>query len=1066
MIAMIIYNGLNKLLEEVVIMLFLEERLGRIIKELNGYIRQDSIDISDLKIKYGNFKGGEKVGLDTSEWNSFGKGDRWGGKDVHCWFRFEFGIPEVFKGKTVSLEISTGREGNWDALNPQFLAYVNERLVQGLDVNHRDIILTESAIPCEVFNIALNSYSGMKSGLAELNASMSTINRNVEKLYYDMNVPLSTALLLHKEDKKRIDIIKYLNEAANLIDLRKPFSEQFNTSIIRAIEFLETEFYGKYCGNSEAVAWCVGHTHIDVAWLWTLAQTREKAARSFSTVLNLMKEYPDYVFMSSQPQLYKFIKEDQPGLYEEIKARIADGRWEPEGAMWLEADCNLTSGESLVRQLLYGKRFFEKEFGKKNRVLWLPDVFGYSAALPQILKKSGIDYFVTSKISWNEYNKLPYDTFTWEGIDGTGILTHFITTCDITGKDWSEAPNMTTYNGYLKPSEILGAWARYQQKHINDEVLVPFGFGDGGGGPTREMLENAKRLEKGIPGMPRVKMGKALEFLQQLEKNTASDKKLPRWVGELYLEYHRGTYTSMARNKKFNRRSELLYQDAEFLSIAGNLLTNAAYPVKMLNAGWETILLNQFHDILPGSSIKEVYEDSRDQYMTVLENGQAIVDAAIDALVANMALERTSLVVFNQLDFERDDTAEFELPEGYGNTALIDADGKTAISQLIEGNRLIFHAEGIPARGYKTYRIEKGVSENAFSSMKVSPEGMSNRFFDITFDTDMNMTSIYDKVNMRELLKPGEKANVLQAFEDKPHNYDAWDINIYYQEKMWEVSKVDGVEVIEAGPVRACIRVSRSFLDSTINQEIVIYADIPRVDFVNTIDWKETQVLLKAAFPVDIHAQKATYEIQYGNVERPTHWNTSWDTAMFEVCAHKWADLSEDGYGVSLLNDCKYGYDIKDGVMRLTLLKSAKDPNTDADREIHRFTYSLYPHKGDFREAGTVRSAYSLNCPLYTKVEGPHPGSLPESMSLVGTDAENVFIEVVKKAEDTEDIIVRLYECNNRRTPVTLSFFKKLAGVWECDLMENDLTSLTHEENHFDFEIKPYEIKTFRLKVD
>lgn len=1046
-------------------MLFLEERLGRIVNELKGCIRQDSIGLNNLKIKYGNFKGGEKVGLDTSDWNIFGKEDRWGGKDVHCWFRFEFEIPEEFKGKFVSLEISTGREGEWDALNPQFLVYVNERLIQGLDVNHRDITLTESANPGEVFNIALYSYSGMKSGRVELDAQISTLSRAVEKLYYDISVPLNAALLLHKEDKKRIDIIKHINAAANLLDLRKPYTQEFNTSIATATEYLDKEFYGKYCGNSEAVAWCVGHTHIDVAWLWTLAQTREKAVRSFSTVLNLMKEYPDYVFMSSQPQLYKYIKEDQPELFEEIRVRVAEGRWEPEGAMWLEADCNLTSGESLVRQLLYGKRFFEKEFGKKNRVLWLPDVFGYSAALPQILKKSGIDYFVTSKISWNEYNKMPYDTFTWEGVDGTGILTHFITTCDITGKDWSEAPNMTTYNGYIKPSEILGAWARYQQKHISDEVLVPFGFGDGGGGPTKDMLENAKRLEKGIPGMPRVKMGKTLDFLQQLEENTASDKNLPRWVGELYLEYHRGTYTSMARNKKFNRKSELLYQDAEFLSVAGNLLTNAAYPSETLYEGWETILLNQFHDILPGSSIKEVYEDSRVQYMNVLKNGQAIVDAAIDSIADNIALERTSLVVFNQLDFVRSDTAEFELPEGYCNASVLDTDGKHVISQLAEGNKLVFHAKGIPAKGYKTYLLEKSALENAASRMKISQEGMSNRFFDIAFDSDMNMASIYDKVNMRELLKPGEKANVLQAFEDKPYNYDAWDINIYYQEKMWEVSKVDCIEVIEAGPVRASIRIRRSFLDSTIEQEIVIYADMPRIDFVNMIDWKETQVLLKAAFPVDIHAQKATYEIQYGNVERPTHWNTSWDQARFEVCAHKWADLSEDGYGVSLMNDCKYGYDIKDGVMRLTLLKSAKDPNVDADREMHRFTYSLYPHKGDFREAGTVKSAYSLNCPLYAKVEGPHPGLLPESMSLVGTDAVNVFIEVVKKAEDTDDVIIRLYECHNRRTPVRLTFFKKLANVWECDLMEKDLSGLAHEENHFDFEIKPYEIKTFKLRV-
>jgi len=329
----------------------------------------------------------------------------------------------------------------------------------------------------------------------------------------------------------------------------------------------------------------------------------------------------------------------------------------------------------------------------------------------------------------------------------------------------------------------------------------------------------------------------------------------------------------------------------------------------------------------------------------------------------------------------------------------------------------------------------------------------------------MNISSIFDKENNREVLRPGEKANVLQAFEDKPHNYDAWDINIYYQEKVWEVTNVENVEIIECGNVITTIGISRKFCDSLITQKISIYNNIPRIDFNTVIDWKETQVLLKVAFPVDIHSDKAVYEIQYGNVERPTHWNTSWDYARFEVCAHKWADLSEDDYGVSLMNDCKYGYDIKGGIMRLTLLKSAKEPNVDADREVHEFTYSLYPHTGNFRAAGTVHMAYALNCPMYAKVENKHTGSLPKEFSMVKVDKENVIIEVVKKAEYSDDIIIRLYECYNRRSLVNLTFNSKISAAWECNLMENNPQEIEHYGNSFSFVIKPFEIKTFKLEV-
>lgn len=1068
------YNNLQ--VKEADGMYFIFERIKRIVRELQEYRNPLREPIMSYKIKPVDHLELADLNENPSDWEDFGPENRWGGKDRHYWFRTEVSIPERYDGCTVIYEVRTGREGDWDALNPQFLLYVNGQLTQGLDVNHRETVLAESAKAGEVFSIALYAYSGMKEGLVELKSDLAVLDREVEKLYYNIKVPLEVAAQLEPEAKTRIDILNFLNDAVNLLDLRQPNSPAFMTSVTTANQFLELEFYEKYCGCEAVTAVCVGHTHIDVAWLWTLAQTREKAARSFATVLNLMRQYPEYVFISSQPQLYKFIKEDQPQMYREIKERIREGRWEAEGAMWLEADCNLASGESLVRQILFGTRFFEREFGVKNKILWLPDVFGYSAALPQILKKSGIDYFMTTKISWNEYNKMPYDTFKWRGIDGTEILTYFITTQDAGLASKSHA---TTYNGNLSPNQVIGAWQRYQQKDLSNEVLISYGYGDGGGGATKEMLENARRMSRGIPGCPKVKPAKARDFFDKLAQTVTGKKRLPTWVGELYLEYHRGTYTSMARNKRYNRKSEFLYQDAELLAVISKVAAgDRNYPQDQLNRGWETILLNQFHDILPGSSIKEVYEDSRQDYLKIQAEGTAVVDHALANITAKIGLACQSVVVFNQLSYSRSDLVEIDLPAPYTGVKIRDYQGKLIPTQIaaaesIDGNpqkKVLFYAEDVPAKGYKSFQVEfitgeQPLPEHDANGLRVKAAELENQYFTVKLDRDCNIISLYDKQNQREVLQPGCKANLLQAFEDKPHNFDAWDINIYYQEKCWEILDVASVAVIESGPLRATLRVTRKFLDSTLTQDIRIYSSIPRLDFVNRIDWREKQILLKTAFPVDIHADKATYEIQYGNLERPTHWNTSWDYARFEVCAHKWADLSEDGYGVSLLNDCKYGHDIKDGVMRLTLLKSAVEPNVDADREVHHFTYSLFPHAASWKQAGTVKMAYALNCPMYVKPAEAHPGQLPPEFSLAGVDQPNVVIEVVKKAEDSDDLIVRLYESYNRRTLANLNFFMELAGVWECDLMENELQLIDFNKNCFQFEIKPYEIKTFKLKL-
>ncbi len=1050
-------------------MLLLKERIQKIINELQGYRYSLSQKIERYKIKEATCKGDKYLELDTDDWKDFGSSQRWGGYDQNFWFSTEVYIPESFSGKPVMFELRTGREHEWDRINPQFKFYIDGKLIQGLDINHREVLLTDCARAGEVFLITLHAHSGMDDILVDLFTRICVVEPVVEEIYYNLKVPMEVIEFLPPEDKRRMDMIHILNEAINILDLRKVYSTAFFESVQKANTWIDQKLFQSDLWHEDVIVHCIGHTHIDVAWRWTTDQTRDKVVRSFATAIELMKQYPEYIFLSSQPQLYQFVKEEEPALYEAIKQKVEEGRWEIEGGMWVEPDCNLISGESMVRQILFGTRFFEKEFGVKNKILWLPDVFGYSAAMPQILKKSGIDYFVTSKLSWNEYNKIPYDTFMWKGLDGTEILTHFITS-----REYEPVVNgfYTVYGGMLTPSQVAGGWQRYQQKDLNHEVLHPYGYGDGGGGPTKEMLENARRLAKGIPGAPKVKMGKALDFFKKLEADVADHPRLPKWVGELYFEYHRGTYTSMAKNKKYNRQSEFLYQDIEWLSSLGQVIdSDFTYPQQQINEGWEHILLNQFHDILPGCSIAEVYETSHQQYENLIKKGRNMCKTAMEHIASKIAVKETSVVVFNSLGFERSELVEIDLPSGFEQSMIYDETGKAMKIQKLQTKKdlkqkSIFWAENIPAKGYKTFTIRNTMQHaESIPSSKEEARHISTSFFDMRVDEQGYISSLYDKVQQREVLQADQKGNVLLAFEDKPILFDAWDINMYYQEKVWEINEVESIEKIEEGPIRTGICIKKRFMDSLITQNIYLYEHTSRIDFVTTIDWREHQILVKAAFPVDIHADKATYEIQYGNVERPTHWNTSWDAARFEVCAHKWADLSEDGYGVSVLNDCKYGYDIKEGVMRLTLIKSGIYPNPKADQGLHQFTYSLYPHQGDWKKGGTVQEAYNLNCPLYAKILEPQEGTMPTVFSMIQVDQKNIIIDVVKKAEDREEYIIRMFEYYNRRSKVSATFCKEIVSIQECDLLENPIEAVTVLGNQFVFDIKPFEVKTFTIKI-
>lgn len=1028
-------------------MRFIEDRISVICNELKELAFVKKEPVNGVVYKKGLYFYPHEADESAEPWEEFdSKTMHWYGPDEHYWFRAEYTVPKSMDGKTLYLKVAT-QVDHWDyAKNPQFLLFVNGQMTQGMDLNHQTVMLERCAKEGETYTIDLQGYTGVM--FAELTFTMEAVevDEKINEIYYDIVVPLQGFSRMQEDDKVRKDLRTILNNTVNLLDLRTPYSDSFYQSIEEAHNYIQKALYKDMSGYEDVIASCIGHTHIDVAWLWTVAQTREKVARSFSTVLKYMDEYPEYKFMSSQPALYQFLKERYPETYEKIKERVKEGRWEAEGGMWVEADCNLTSGESLVRQFLYGKKFFKDEFGIDSRILWLPDVFGYSGALPQIMKKSGIKYFMTTKLAWNQINKVPYDTMMWRGIDGSEIFTHLITTL---GVGQSEADFFTTYNGMLHPDAILGGWHRYQNKDINNDILIAFGYGDGGGGPTREMLETSKRMEKGIRGIPKVRQEFAGNYFEELEERVEGNKSLPVWEGELYFEYHRGTYTSMGRNKRSNRRCEQLLMDAELLEV----LTGTSEKEEM-DKIWRTVLLNQFHDILPGSSIAEVYEVTKKEY------------AEIESRLAEMIAEKLNLLmdggqdkisVFNTLGFDRNDVVS--LGDCHA-AALTDESGKIyPVQETAQG--AVAYITDIPAKGGKTLQLLDTVKEEA-SRIQITENGIETPFYRISIDENGLFTSIYDKECDREVLKAGEKGNLLRMYEDKPMHYDCWDIDMYYSEKYWDAEKADKIQWIEEGPVRATLEIQRTISNSVIKQEIHFYADSRRIDFSTWVDWKEHQHLLKVHFPVNIHSDEATFEVQFGNLKRKIHGNTSWDEARFESCGQKWMDISEGHYGVSLLNDCKYGYSAKDSNIALTLIKSGIEPNKTADQEEHVFTYALYPHKEMWSAAGTVQEAYKLNQPAYaTKGELKNTGK-----SFISTDKDNIIIETVKPAENGDGMIVRLYDCENSLTKVTLTFAEgMLESVEECNLMEEKEADIEACGNSFTVSVKPYEIKTYRVRL-
>ncbi|MBC1500526.1 alpha-mannosidase [Listeria weihenstephanensis] len=990
-------------------------------------------------------------GLDFTE--TIGIGEDWRGRDRYVWLKASVVLPAKREGCRILGFFDFGKTGDGNNAGFESLLFVNGEPYQGVDQNHKEVFFDDALAGTRV-ELIFRLWSGLEGGGQvrtqehRLNeAFIGYLDVAVDDLYYTAFAALQTLDYLGENSTERYGLMQALDHSFRVIDWANPGSTKHRASLYEAGRVLN-EKIDAMPKNFDVTVTCVGHTHIDVAWLWRLKHTREKSARSFSTVMRLMEQYPNYEFLQSQPQLYAYIKADYPDIYAKIKSRVADGRWEADGGMWLEADCNIPSGESLVRQILQGTRFFKEEFGKESKFLWLPDVFGYSWALPQILKKSGIETFMTTKISWNQFNRMPHDTFWWRGIDGSEILTHFITSPDVHDLYY-------TYNGNITARTVKGVWDGYRDKNLNNEMLVSYGFGDGGGGPTREMLEMIERFDK-MPGMPKVEMGLAGPYFERLhERVENSEEYVHTWNGELYFEYHRGTYTSQAYNKKMNRKLELLLRDAEWFQVLQAAQTGdfAAYPSDLLQESWRIVLRNQFHDIIPGSSIHEVYEDCVEEY----EEAENLALMAYDEMSAMDEEAPNAMTLLNSSIWERPRLAEIAIQE---NEAVIwkDADGKRLDAQRNLAGSWLVAVDSLSSMGAATltYEVtEEFVQDKSLA--QVDDGALETNRYRVTWNEAGQFTSIFDKIQVREVLAKGERGNVLQVFEDKPLNFDAWDIDIYYQEKMREVTQLESVGVTQNGTLQTTLQMKWIYGTSTISQAIHFYRDSARIDFETEMDWHEKQQLLKVAFPVDVMATEATYDIQYGNVKRPTHWNTSWDYARFETVGHQWADLSEAGYGVSILNNCKYGHDIKDHVIRLTLLKSATYPDVTQDQGEHAFTYALLPHAGDFVHGDVVQEAWALNNPLRVAL-GSH-----DNRSLLKTDCEQIQVDAVKKAEDEDAIVVRLHEFTGGRCHVKMVSDFQVASWQECDLMERPIGEKMTDS--WEFPILPYELKTFKLKL-
>ncbi len=958
----------------------------------------------------------------------------WGGPWESAWFHIRASIPESWPGEPLALRIALGGEGL--LLDPDGIPYYGLSAGSVYSPHFRKEIFEIPAawIKPEMefwVEAAANGLFGIKrdsdpeldnpGNIGDYQAAVETLrigrfNRDLFHLKLDLEVLLSLLKTLPPRGRRTDRIVLAINRAANA------YAEKQENAAAARRELAGV--LGSPAHGSAMHATAVGHAHIDTAWLWPVRESVRKCARTFASQLRLLEKYPDYVFGASAPQHYAFIKEHYPELYPQIKEQVAGGRWELQGGMWVEADCNLISGESMIRQFLHGKNFFRDEFGVEVRNLWIPDVFGYAASMPQIMAGAGCGNLLTQKISWSQFNSFPHHTFRWRGIDGSEVLTHF--------------PPEDNYNAAVLPEQLAPAQERFHENALLDEFLSLYGIGDGGGGPKEEYIERGLRM-RNLEGAPRFRFGRADEFFERLELLRAE---LPLWSGELYLELHRGTLTTQARTKKNNRKLEQLLAAAEFLCAQ---LPPEAYPAEAFDRIWKTVLLNQFHDILPGSSIREVYETTEKEHAEALAAVKCLIGEAGRKLAHR---EEDALFLVNPLSVPN--TEIVTLPESWGTAGLTDEESNPVACQEEEG--LVRFRCTVPALGSRTLR-RRGSAPAVRPGVGLTLENERVRY---DFNERAELILAFDKELGRNVMGAGAIGNELTLYVDRSNRHEAWDIDLFYKQQF--CGKVEPAEPARlfTGPVRDGIEFQLKIGESSIVQRVLLAPGSKRLDFETRIDWREARKLLRVAFPVDSTAAEAAYDIPYGYLRRPLHTNTSWDVARFEVAGQRYADLSDIGGGAALLNDCKYGYSGEPGLLSLTLLRAPKYPDWNADSGVHEFTYCFLPHAGELADSDVMAEAARLNRPPLLL-----PGLAGELHSPLRLEAEHVALTVFKKAEKEACRVIRLVETAGRRSEAVLHTRRKLTAT---DLLEwKDGETVEPTEGGMKLSFKPFEIKTFKV---
>jgi alpha-mannosidase len=967
------------------------------------------------------------------------KGDEWGKAWESAWFHLRGEVPAHWSGSAVVARLDFSGEGLVVTPDGKLLQGISNGSVFKWNFNRDLVRLFDSCQGGEEVELWVEAAANALFGIFTKSDPMpqdperhGTFKATVEEislcqfdeehwqLWLDLTLLSGMLKRLPETGVRYSRILRTVDRAINTYAVEK---EDANA----CRQVLQDVLQMPAAGSDLAVQ-AVGHAHIDTAWLWPVRETIRKCARTFASQLDLIHRYPDYIFGASQPQHYAFVKEHYPELFESIRKAVAAGRWEPQGGMWVEADCNVTGGESLVRQILHGKNFFRDEFGVEVDNLWLPDVFGYSAALPQMLRRSGIDYFVTQKLSWNQTNEFPHHTFKWRGIDGSEVLTHF--------------PPENNYNSMLDAEYLIPARDTFKERDRLDEFLSLFGVGNGGGGPKEENLEWGKRL-RDLEGAPRVRFGTARDFFHRLREQADL---LESWSGELYLELHRGTLTTQALVKKMNRRLEHRLRALEML---WSCLPLAQYPSQQLDRAWKKLLLNQFHDIIPGSSINEVYRVTHQEHQQLDEVCDRLEEEAAGQLFSP---DEQALVLFNSLHEEY--RGVITLPAHWGEAGLQNSSGQQLPVQSEES--CLTALVTVPPYSFTTIHRSEFVPEQKRDLPEMPELVLENELVRYRFNERGQLLEAYDRELDREILVAGEMGNRLALYDDRPNDWDAWDVDSFYRDCEVDEAHARQVTKLSDGPVRSGIRFELRIGESDIVQDVFLVTGSRRLDFVTRVEWRERHRLLRTSFPTNVKSERASCDIQYGFVERDTHSNTSWEQARFEVAAHRYVDLSDHDYGVALLNDCKYGHRLEGNLLDLALLRAPTNPDPDADRGSHEFTYSLLPHPGDLLHSNVIAEAARLNQGIMLFADC----NAAECKFPLQLSGDGLSLEVFKKAEREDCHVVRVVETRGMETSGQLHCGEGTGR--ETDLMEwADDSEL--DSRDLDLRLGKFEIRTLKI---